>query len=271
MLTCACYFSDAVITVHTAQAGLKKRLRRAAHGFVGLWLIAVLFICFAVCSGPSLDSDGPPGSEPCQGGAGCCGILLIVFFACGYTNKDLFNPDLTPYFVGCGSQAESVGAYSIGSMRTTLEPTLKLDGSEIAIDGSGDSTLPATVPITEPDEVGMPGGVIAAIVVAIAIAIAGSTLFVCSRRRRGAAQEEKGSQNRAAAEAQVGAQAEAQGQLHLERVQREQLAAQNSSAAAEAKVQLEHEQLAAQNVVQNRAAAAFHPTPAYKMSTVTMC
>ena len=67
------------------------------------------------------------------------------------------------------------------------------------------------------------------------------------------------------------AQAGAQGQLHLERVQREQLAAQNSSAAAEAKVQLEHEQLAAQNVVQNRAAAAFHPTPAFKNSIVSMC
>ena len=191
---------DAAFAAMQRKATVKRRLRRA--GFVFLGINVLLCLCLVgICGGEGSDEQDDVTifrrllQWATSEGFGC--LLIIIFLACGYTNRDLFNPDLTPYFVGCGSQAESVGAYSIGSMRTALE----LDGSGIAIDGSGDSTLPATAPITEPDEVGVPGGTIAAIVVPIAIAIAGSILFVCSRR--GAAQEEKGSQNRAAAEAQA--------------------------------------------------------------------
>ena len=106
-----------LMTSSYSQAVLKKRLRNAGFGFTGLCSILAVFLWAVASFGKGMDSDdGHPSLVPCIACAGCCGILLIVFLACGYANRDLFNPDLTPYVVGCGAEFESIGAYSVVSV-----------------------------------------------------------------------------------------------------------------------------------------------------------
>lgn len=84
----------------------KTDLRRAGWVWVALF---VLGIC-AACKADNADNDKEAGSVP----IGL--ILMIIFLACGYTNRDLFDKTKTPYVVGCGSQAESIGAYTISDL-----------------------------------------------------------------------------------------------------------------------------------------------------------
>ena len=80
----------------------KKRLRKAGWAFFGLMLV------FGGLLG-SGDGDNEAGA----GGIPLGTLLFIIFLACGYTNRNDYNPELTPYFVGCGVQAQSLGAYSL--------------------------------------------------------------------------------------------------------------------------------------------------------------
>lgn len=131
---------DVAFAAMQKKATVKRRLRRAGFVFLGINVLIVLGI---LGSGGGGEGGGEEGAT--SEGFGC--LLIIIFLACGYTNRDLFNPDLTPYFVGCGSQAESVGAYSIGS---SWSPSVDV-GTSPLLPAPGIGTeplLPAQAPAT---------------------------------------------------------------------------------------------------------------------------
>ena len=85
---------------------MKKRLRKAGWaGFIIFLFLLLSMLCLFCLEG---EGDG----WGCIGGISVGCILFLVLLISGYVNRDLYDLESTSYFVGCGSQVQSVGAYS---------------------------------------------------------------------------------------------------------------------------------------------------------------